>query len=323
MKTLLVLLLASFISGNALAAASARDQIPADAKWFIHVDLESFLGTHLGGVIGRQFVDPKAAKLAEGLRQQFDIDFDWHKIRSLTVYGADFKDPSKAKGVVLIRSDLDIPAVLEIVIDRLQANGGGGGGVPLKRIEGEGVTLYAFQDTVFGAAMSNGLFAIARSSEEVEKAHRVISGRAPHLPAAGEGGTPAEASAGFLTVSVVDAAAANAGLPVKARFLGGAKGGQLVAGEKADKVFLNAALEMKDNAMATQLQQALQGVIAIALLSEDANKDLKQLAQGVKVGGTDSRVVLDLELPVDDVINKVSAEKRKTKREKRKAGAEK
>src|SRR5262245_38275713 len=115
------LLLVCWFSVEALAGSLPRAQVAAEAKWLIHLDVDALLETQLGKFIGREWLDPKATKLTADLKQQFDIELDWHQIHSLTAYGVDFKDP-KANGVLLVRSDLDLAGALAAVVEKLGAN---------------------------------------------------------------------------------------------------------------------------------------------------------------------------------------------------------
>jgi hypothetical protein len=145
---------------------------------------------------------------------------------------------------------------------------------------------------------------VARSRADVEKAAEVIQGKAPSLKASQLPDRTQELT-GFLTVAVTDAAAATAKLPPQARVLKDAAGVCLVAGERDDKLFVNASMDAKDSTVAGQLQQALQGVLAIARLSDLDNKDLKALADSATVGGKDRTVTLDLQMKVAAVLDQL------------------
>jgi hypothetical protein len=315
------LLLAICCSVGAIAGTVPREQISADAKWVVHLDVDALLGTQLGKFVGRELVDPKASKLSAGLKQQFDLDLDWRQIHSLTAYGTDFKEPAKANGVVLVRSGLDVGGALATVFEKLQANGGGAE-VPLRKVQDQPFPIYSFQDSVFGAALGPDLFALAHSRAQLEKAQRILSGQAANLASTTSLPDRAGQPSGFLTVAIADTAAAGAGLPPQARLLKDALGAQLVAGEKSDKLFVNAALDAKDAAVAVQLQQALQGIVAFAQLSELENKELKQLAQAVKVSGNEKTVTLDVQVPVTDVIDKMGKPQKKRRAQAQKPAAD-
>lgn len=312
----LLLFLAGWCSLGAQAGTLPRDQVAADAKWLFHLDVDALVGTELGKFFAREFIDPQAAKVAGNLRRSFGIEFDWRQIHAITAYGLDFREPEKANGVLLVRSDLDVPAALEQVLEKLAAAGGGGDAAPLRKVQDTPFPIFCFQDSIYGAPVGKDkdLFAVARSVSQLEKAARVIEGKAPNIASSDRLPLRPGQPAGFLTVAIADAAAAGAGLPPQARVLKEARGLQLIAGEKADKVFINAALDAKDAEVAEQLQQTLLGAIALAKLSDVDNKDLKdlqQLAQTAKVGGNQKTVTLDLQVPVSDVIDKVGKTQKK------------
>jgi len=306
------LFLVLLLPWGAHAGPLAREHVAADAKWLVHLDLDVFRGTQLGEQAIHQFLDPQITKVTQVLKEQFDIDFDWKQVHGVTVYGLDFKKPEKMDGVVLIQTELDVAQALETVLDRLTAQDPNA--APFQRLQQQPFPMYALKngkEGVVGAPVAKGLFALARKREAIEQARRVCTGQADSLTAAKRTAPPVTQSAGFLTVSVMDAALAGAGLPQQMRVLKDAQGAQVVAGEKADKIFLSAALEAKDNAVATQIQQALQGVVALAMLADLPDKDLKLVAESVKVSGRDNTVTIDLQVPVDLVTQKMVRKEKK------------
>src|SRR6185436_6975162 len=105
-----------------------------------------------------------------------------------------------------------------------------------------------------------------------------------------------------------------AGLPPQARVLQKSTGGQIVVGEKADRFFLILTLNTKDSEATGQIQQVLQGLVALAVLNEDKNKDLARFAQAVKVSTNDTLVTVALDLPISNVLAQVEAELKKRSR---------
>jgi cytidylate kinase len=115
----------------------------------------------------------------------------------------------------------------------------------------------------------------------------------------------AETANGFLVAAISDFFGLGSKLPPLAKGLRDAEAGQVVAGEKDERVFLDLALDTKDAASATQIQQVVQGLIAMAALSQPENPDLQKLVQGARVEGRDKRVTLRVDVALADVIEKV------------------
>jgi hypothetical protein len=62
------------------------------------------------------------------------------------------------------------------------------------------------------------------------------------------------------------------------------------------------------------MQQVLQGLLALAALSQPENKDLAMLVQGVKISGSEKSVTLNLEVPAATVIAKVREQQPKRRK---------
>ena len=315
MKTITFLLIGTLAGGAAFADPFQKENVSADAKWLVHLDVENLLTTQLGGFLGREFLDKQIAKPASDLSQQFGIDLDWRQIQSVTVYGTDFRKAADAQGVLLIKSKFNVAESLDTVIAKL-AGQLGEGNTPLRKLTDTPFALYTANNEVFGAAVRPGFFLLSKSREQIEKAQRVIAGKSPNLSAAKSFAALPDTK-GFLVVSVADAFNQGLKLPGPAQGLKNAEGGQAVAGEKGDRVFVNLAVQTKDTESATQMQQVLQGLLAMAALSQNENPDLQKLVQGLKVGGHDKVVSVNLEVPTADVIARVTETKGETKKKKR------
>jgi hypothetical protein len=93
-----------------------------------------------------------------------------------------------------------------------------------------------------------------------------------------------------------------------------ADGGRVVLGENADQLFVNLALKAKTSEVVTQMQQVIQGLIAMASLGKPDDKDVMQLVQSTKVSATDKVVSVSVEYPVDKAIQRIDEQKSKIAR---------
>lgn len=311
MKRTACLLLAVLASLNASAGPLRKDNVSADAKWVLHLDVENLLATQLGGFFAKEFVDKRLAKPVRDIEQQFGIVFDWREIKSVTAYGTDFKKAVQGSGVLLIEG-FDFAGGLDAVIEKLSAQGAGN--VPLEKLQGEPFPIYAAKGEIYGAPVGDRLFLISKSKEQLERARDVAAGKAANLSKGNSFPALADAPKGFLLAAVADGFQSAAKLPPPAQGLKNAESGQVVAGEKADKVFVNLALNAKTIESASQMQQVLQGLLALATLSQEQNKDLATLVQGLKVSGAEKTVSVNLELPAETVIAKVNEKHSKRRR---------
>ena len=313
MKNVTLILASILLGAVAFADPLKKEYIGADAKWVAHLDIEKLLTTQLGDFIGREFLDKQLAKPARDLKEQFAIDVDWRAIQSLTAYGTDFKQAIKGKGVLIVKSKLDFAETIDGLIEKLAAHLGEEK-APLQRIQDEPFALYTIKGNLFGAPAGKDLFLLSRSQDQLMTARAVISGNANNLTSTNSFPGLRDTAKGFVIAAVADSLIDGVKLPPPAQGLKNAEGGQLMAGETADRVFLNLALNTKDAESATQMQQVFQGLVAMAALGQAENQDLQKLVQATKVSGAEKVVSVNVELPIADVIAKVNETQRKRKK---------
>jgi len=313
MKLFAFLLTGALATTTAIADPLKKEYVAADAKWVVHLDVENLLATQLGGFVGRELIDKQLAKPLRDIKQQFDLDLDWRQIESVTAYGTDFQEAAKTNGVLIIHSQMDIPDLLDTFIDKLAAHVTEDK-APVRKVDDVGFPLYAAKEGVFGASARDGLFLLSRSKARLEKARQVVLGEGASLASSKSFPSLADTANGFLAAAVAEPFHQKMKLPPPAQGLKSAESGQVVAGEKGDRLFLNLALNTKDTESATQMQQVFQGLIAMAALSQGENQDLQKLVQSTKVGGSEKTVTVNLELPAADVIAKVSERQNRRKK---------
>lgn len=303
MKTFILTLAATLaVTATSFAGPIHKENIAADAKWMLHLDVDNLLQTGIGKYFAESILDKELGKAKRDIQQQFGIEFDWRQIQSITAYGTQFKPKGDPGGVLLIEG-FDFAKALDSVIDRLQA-ALAGADQPLKKVAEGQETFYSLRDEVFGLALPGNLFLVSKSKDEVQKARDVVTGTAPSLKASKDAARlPEPAKAGFLVglINSFDSAP----LPPQAKGLKNVEGAQVVMGEQAENVFVKLAVSAKDAESATQLQQALQGVIALVTLTQPDNKSAQKLVQAAKVTGAENVVTVKLDLPSSDVIDLV------------------
>lgn len=304
MKTLLLTLAGTLaVAGTALAGPLQKEHIAADAKWLLHLDVDSMLQTGLGQWFAKAILDQELAKPTRELKDKFSIDFDWRQIHSLTAYGTQIKPKGEPSGVLLIEG-FDFGKALDAVIERFDAASPGGADRPLQKTQEEKGAVYALKNQAYGVALPGNRFLVGRPQDEVRKARDVMRGTAPNLGSSKTAvAVPDTAKSGFLVGSVHGLEQVS--LPPQAQGLKNVDGAQLVLGEKAENVFLRLALNTKDEESATQIQQALQGLLAMATLSQSENPKVQKLTQAAKVAGMEKLVTVKLELPAAEVIDLV------------------
>jgi hypothetical protein len=282
-----------------------KKQIAADAKWILHLDVDTFKAGKVGSYFINEVLDRKTAKMKEDLKAWLNFDLDWRKIASITAYGSTFQPQNDSSGLLLIKSTgLETQKALE------QAMANNNPGLRVQKLESSPEPLYCLNDQGYVGYAAGGVMVVGKTRETVKKGLGVLSGARPDLASSSTlSGYPA-APAGFFFLAVAEGFGAQAQIPPKAAVLKQAEGGRLVAGEKQDRLHLNLDIKAASADVAQQVQQVAQGLVALASLNASQNLDLQLVAQGTKVNASDKLVSLALELPVADVIKKI-AEKNK------------
>jgi hypothetical protein len=291
-----------------IAGPLRKEQVGADVKWLVHLDVDSFLASKVGEYVMQEFVEKKLTKQTTDLKKQFGINLDWHQIHGLTAYGSEYKMRGEPSGVLIIHSDLAVADMIEAIMAVLDAQVPSGN--PLTKVENKPFPIYSVKDAVFGAPLKGGLLVISRSKDDLQAACKIILGTSANLGSAKMFSSLPEAPKGFIVMGVAEGFV-DAPLPPQAKILKNAQGAQIVAGEQADKLFLQLSLSAKDAEAATQIQQVLQGLLALGALAQSENKDLQELTQATKISSSEQVVTARVELPVATVLDHVAAQEKK------------
>lgn len=311
MKIATALVLLTGLTAGITAGPLQSSQVPENAKWLVHLDVEKLMTTQLGGYLGRTLVDKKLAKPTRDL-EQWGIDFDWRDIESITVFGSDFTRNPEQSAVLLVQGSFDFAEAIEVVIDRIAAYGSDDR--PIEKLQTNPFPIYSAKNEAFGTPYGKGLFLLSKSRTELEQARQVLEGKAASLAKSTQFPDLGAGNDEFLVAGVADGFQRATQLPPQIGGLKNAESGQIKAGEKAENVFVKLSLKTRDNESATRMQQVLQGLVALATLSQEANKDLAMLVDGATVSGADKSVYLNLEVPSQTIIAKVSEKQPKRRK---------
>lgn len=294
------LLLASSVASR--AEALNETHVPSEAKWLVHVDCDNLRKTQVGEFLLKNVLGPKLEQAAGQLK--FNVSNVLQRISSLTAYGEEFMKGGQPTGVLLINSDGETQKALEgVLVAQILADTNG----PVKKLEAEHA-IYSVADQVFISPQKGGPIVISKSQEELGAARELLAGQ-------GTGGRPAHrfgdfpaVSNSFFFVGLADVMNIPEGIPARAKVLQMADGARVVLGESAEKVVLDLALRGKTEEVAKQIQQVIEGMIALVSLGQPDNPDLMALAQSTKVSAKDKMISINLAYPADKVIAKLDEE---------------
>ncbi|MGO8678988.1 MAG: hypothetical protein ACLQVX_24375 [Limisphaerales bacterium] len=305
--TLLVPLCLSLLN-PALAGSIPKEQVSADAKWLVHLEASQFRATKVGGYVTTEVLEKQLARFAGQLKEKVKLDLDAKKIiagiNSITIYGTDYQSPQD-HAVLLIGTS---PELQKIFVGFLAGMVLAGTNAPVQvtqTVEGS-VTFYAIPNAAYCAVVPDKVIAIGRSREATENAAKVLDGKAPNL-ASGTAfagfGDPKEA---FFFVGMAEGFNLGNNLPPQARLLQVADAARIALGENSDHVFLSLALRAKTPDVVAEMQQVVQGLIAIGSLSQPQDKNLGSLLQSIKVSTNGNIVTVRADYPVEKAIEQLT-----------------
>jgi uncharacterized membrane protein len=314
------------VATGARSAPIPNERISADAKWLIHADLDGFRASQAGQYVQKTMLNEALEGLSGQLK--FDVPALMQKFKSVTAYGTDFaKDPQAnlASAVLIIQTDDEAQKIVEgALAAQLLADEEGKG--PLKKLQTEPYPLYNVGKDLYGAILPNGVITLGKSRERIEFAREVLIGKAPSLKGSKSFADFPAAPDALILLGVAEGF--NDAMPSlpQAKVLKMADGARIVLGEKQDRIFAEVSLKGKTTEVVGQIQQVLQGLVALASLGQPEDKDLAELVKGIKVTANDKVVSVGVGFPVARALEKLAEHKdhqdrpvKKTKTAKRKA----
>jgi hypothetical protein len=276
----------------------------------IHADIEALLKTSTGQTLAREALDPNLAKPTADLKQHLDIDFDWRRIRSITLYGTEYSGPERLRGVMLVDTDLDVAKGFENAMTRLTAAGMAQNG-GLQRVEEGATTLYSIKEDVYVGIQPGAPVVVGKARQTVLKARETLNGGTPNLDAAPAFATLGTRPGGFIVVAAAQGFSDTAPVPPQARVLKMAEALQLTLGEADGQVAATLGLTAKTPEVARQMHQVVQGLMAFAALGQIENGDLQTLLAGLRSSLTGKVVTLELSLPAGKIADKITEDQRR------------
>jgi hypothetical protein len=302
---LLTLAVAGFTSLTSFAGPVPSSQVDSTAQWLLHLDLDAFRASQIGGKIVADRIEAPMAKAAAQIKAELGVDFDWKRIHGATVYGTTFAKPGQAKGVLVLDTDLDLKAGLDAAIAK-QPEGNSG---RLRLIETGPNPVYWVKDEAYIAVVAGGPVIAGKFEDEVRRARDVVLGSVPNLAAANPFAGYPEAASGTVVYGAAQGLTDNVPVPPQAQILKKADGMRLAISEAGGNVAVNLAMKTKTAEVAQQVQQVVQGMMALAVLGQNNNPDLQELIQGLKVSGSERLVTVELNYPVAKALQKMEEKK--------------
>jgi hypothetical protein len=274
--------------------------VPDDAKWLVHLDVDSLRESKVGNIVIKDVLAKPLAKLKSEMK--IDGQLILQKLHSLTAFGTDFQKGPEANGVLMLNGDEEVQKIVEgfLAAQALQDPNGG-----IKKLQDEPFVLYSAHNQLFVSPQLAGHVVLSKSRQQIESLRNVLAGKARTANASKPFSGYATVTNSFFFLAVAEGFNEKTALPPQAQILKKATGARIVLGERGDLLFANLSLKAKDPEVIQQIQQVLEGLKALATLAQSENKELLELAQATKVSADNKMVSVNVEYPLSKVIDKL------------------
>jgi len=272
-------------------------QISADAKWAVHLDIDALRATSVAKKAADKVVEKHPEIQGHLAMVQSVVRFNpCTDLHSVTIYGRQIRPNA---GVAIVRANVD----KALLLDKAKL-------APEYRMSSYGkYELHSWvhakgskhERTMTGAFYKDDVLLFALSADEVMAAIDVLDGKKPNF---------AGKETGLLTNSTLPSGAIlvagaigldGVDLPCKSPLVKQLNSLVLVAGEDQDNLFVQGHLVVKDAEVAKQLKSVADGAIAMALLAKSDDADAVKLINAVKVTVADKAVVVEGRASIDAV----------------------
>lgn len=290
----------------ALAGAETlkNDQIPADARWLVHVDVDALKTAAVARTIsGRWLKRPAVARALRQLKQATAMDLH-RDLHDVTIHGCHYA-PHGA--VVTIHANLNQPQVLGFLRTRPGFHSTHYGQHQL--IQWTETTSNEGQHTISACFFSPDVLVFGRDESEVKRTLDVLSGTAPSLTESDPLFAPPDPPGAMLQVRGVGLS--EVPLPFQSPLLRKSKYLLAVGGEQDGDAFAQARVTTESPEIAGQLRAVVEGLLAMAKLRFDTDDEVLQLLDAVNVSTDEKTVTAECRWPASKVITLVERAWRK------------
>lgn len=273
-------------------------QIPDDAKWFAHVDVDAMRDSTVvrqfyGTCLAKHDADKHFDRFAEHFG--FDPRTDLHGI---TLYGSKI---SKDEGVMIVSAAVDKQRLLQMAEK-----------APCHEVaDYKDFKIHTwmhkkgkYEHKVSGAFFQDDRMVFGSTVEKVQKALDVLKGEGANLAGKKDSPLAQEDPAGAIFVArAVDLAEAE--VPCKSPLLKQSKLLSLVKGEHEGQWFGKGTLVTDSPEVAEQVKQIIEGIGAMVLLQHGDDPEIRDLIHQYKLSVQNSTVTLKFQASAEVVVKQV------------------
>jgi len=290
------------------------EQVPAQATWFAHLNVEKLLASQVGvKVLDEIKADPKLTAQLDVIQNAVGVDLR-KDIKGLSLFGPDTR---KDHGVMVFGG---LPNT-DKLLTSIKAN-------PTYEEQTAGeLTLHKWTDKGhdnYGAILPGGVCVISGYAEAARVTAEVLHTGQGGLPSDSLLGSLAKSGSGCILHAAVDGHAGLPGGQPQAAVLKKVVAADLKLNEHAAKMSAELTLMADTPESAGQIADVLRGLIAYGQLADDAAPQWKQLALAAVVAQSGAQVKITADCTVEELvqwIRKARGEHRKAQRSEPRSGS--
>lgn len=293
------------VSGSPLPAA----RVSNGATWVLHLDVDALQHTRVGGALMRQWIAPMLSGFTAQFPPQLAQSLDPTNIHGLTMYGTSLDASADKNSALIIHSQLPLQGVLDAFVAMAGKGEAAEGKEPafqVRKLEGrEGAATYVLNREFFAGFVAKDCLVVGPSQKVLDEAMAASSGagRSP----SGVAKSIRSKDQGVLVLGVSESYAQGLKLPQPFQALSQTEGLQLHVRERDNDVVAHLSVKAKAAEAAAQIQQAMQGAIAMATLAMPQEEAIQSLVKGLKIEKADRTVDVTLGYPVRDLLKKLES----------------
>lgn len=298
-----VMMACIFCGVNTMAGPFKHADVVSEPAWLFHIDFDALRGTVIGQHLLTEMNKPEALNKLAAFQAIFNFDLR-SQLHGVTIYGA---STSAEDGVMLVQADFDAARLTTL------AQGANGYQSTTHRqhtihswIDEKRPAKSGLKPRVYAAIYGNKVV-FAHSQSRVAEALDVLDRVVPNLSS-----NAAFANFGNDKSFVHGAATrfdAKTGGP-NAEIFRQSKGMRLAMGEKDRQLTTTLVLEVGNEEVAKQLEAVCRGMVGLMALRQD-RPELQRIAQAVAIRQDGARIVGDLTLAADEVVQMLDAARNK------------
>ncbi|MCF7708289.1 MAG: hypothetical protein K9N52_05265 [Verrucomicrobia bacterium] len=294
----ILLLLNLAIAGSISAAPLNKKQIPSDAQWLIHIDLNKFVESQTGRFISTNILDKHLKKPQKNLSNMLGFDLNWRDIDSLTAWGGENEDPEKEQGVLIVKT---APNLINSLVGFAEKQIEQDPDSKIKKLTENSKTLYNLDNELYVTPAKPNHLLAGKSKSLLIKAIETLDGERTNLAEQNSFDEFLTGMDGIILIAAAQGLSNQADVPEQANVLKMANGGRILLAEKDADVCLDLLIKAKNDSAAIEMQQVFQGMIALFSLSQMQKTNaapLRELLKSVNVSVNNKLVSVGLKYPV-------------------------